>query len=143
MAKLPHKTRKAKGIAIQKILESTQKPWFMLTGHEYHRPSPFGQKDQDAESDLAARISICHTKNNSRALTEQHNSSSEPMADHSFKQEEESKDGFKMSDRSKTSLSRDFGVHEDLKMQAMSKQSSQKSLTSLIKHETKRQSTSR
>lgn len=33
--------RKAKGIAIEKILESTQKPWFMLNGLEYNRPSPF------------------------------------------------------------------------------------------------------
>ena len=55
-AKLPRASRTAKGIAIQKILESTQKPWFMLNGMEYNRPSPFaappGLKNAQKSFDL-------------------------------------------------------------------------------------------
>ena len=48
--KLPKTSRKAKGIAIQKILESTQKPWFMINGMEYNRPSPYVQVPNKTEN---------------------------------------------------------------------------------------------
>ena len=41
--------RKAKGLALQKILENTQKPWFMLNGGQEH-PRPHPEKaNQDNE----------------------------------------------------------------------------------------------
>ena len=51
-AKLPQASRKVKGIAIQKILESTQKPWFMLNGLEYSRPSPFAAPEPKLDSSI-------------------------------------------------------------------------------------------
>ena len=50
-AKLPEQNRVAKGQAIQKVLENTQKPWYMLTGREYHRPKLATSKKAPDESE--------------------------------------------------------------------------------------------
>ena len=94
MVKLPENYRKAKGIAIEKILESTQKPWFMLTGTEYNRPSPFTLGEKNKEDDASPQEETKAAPNvsgqqaaNERLATERSvsNPTSNPYADHESK----------------------------------------------------------